>query len=72
MDLVGSAAIHTREARPEIAARLIARAVAVFDEIGLTLESWMTHEVEDTTARPRALLDDAAFAPRPWEEGAPR
>ena len=69
MDLVRFAAIHTREARPEIAARLIARAVAVFEEIGLTLESWMTHEVEDTTARTRALLDDAAFAAA-WEEGA--
>ena len=51
-----------REGRLEVAARLIARAVAMFQEIGLSLESWMTREVDEATAAVRAQLDDAAFA----------
>ena len=68
MDLVRFALLHTHHAKPETAARLIARAVAVFEEIGLILESWMTQEVEDATAVVRGLLDDASFAAS-WEEG---
>jgi len=67
-DLVRFAVIHTRGGRPEVAARLIARAAAVFDQIGLSLESWMTREVEDATAAVRAYLDDASFDAA-WEEG---
>jgi tetratricopeptide (TPR) repeat protein len=68
MDLVRFAVIHTREARPETAARLIARAVTVFQEIGLTLESWMAQEVDDATAAVRARLDDDVFVAA-WEAG---
>ncbi|HLG07953.1 MAG TPA: hypothetical protein VI409_04690, partial [Gaiellaceae bacterium] len=69
LDLVRFAVIHTRDGRPQLAARLIARAVAVFDEIGFSLESWMTREVEDATAAARAQLDAEAFDAA-WEEGA--
>jgi predicted ATPase/class 3 adenylate cyclase len=68
MDLIRFAGIHNRDGRPEVAARLIARGVAVFEEIGFSLESWMTEEVDDATARVRAVLDEAAFAAA-WEEG---
>jgi hypothetical protein len=68
LDLVRFAVIHTREGSPKRAARLIARAVAVFNEIGLALESWMTREVDDATAAVRAQLDEAAFAAA-WENG---
>jgi len=68
MDLVRFAVLHTREAKPETAARLIARAVAVFEEIGLTLESWMVKEVEEATAAARALLDDTSFV-EAWHAG---
>jgi predicted ATPase/class 3 adenylate cyclase len=69
LDLVRFAVIHTRDGRPQRAARLIARAVAMFHEIGLSLESWMTREVEAATAAARAQLDGAAFDAA-WEEGA--
>jgi hypothetical protein len=69
LDLVRFAVIHTREGRPQVAARLIARAVAVFHEIGFSLESWMTREVDDATAAVRAQLEDDAFEAA-WEEGA--
>ena len=68
-DLVRFAVIHARDGRPELAARLVARAVAVFDEIGFALESWMTRDVEDATAAVRAQLDDVAFD-EAWEAGA--
>ncbi|MGH3132988.1 MAG: hypothetical protein ACRDNY_04470, partial [Gaiellaceae bacterium] len=68
LDLVRFAVIHTRDGRPELAARLIARAVAVFHEIGISLETWMTREVEDATAAVRAQLDDDSFDAA-WEQG---
>jgi len=51
-----------------LAARLISRGIAVFEEIGLSLESWMAQEVEDATAAVRAQLDSASFA-EAWEAG---
>jgi predicted ATPase len=69
LDLVRFAVIHTRDGSPQLAARLIARAVAVFHEIEFSLEPWMTREVDDATAAVRVQLDDAAFAAA-WEEGA--
>jgi predicted ATPase/class 3 adenylate cyclase len=69
LDLVRFAVIHSRDGRPQLAARLIARAVAVFHEIEFSLEPWMTREVDDATAAVRVQLDDAAFA-EAWEEGA--
>jgi non-specific serine/threonine protein kinase len=69
LDLVRFAVIHTQEGSPKRAARLIARAVAVFNEIGLVLESWMTREVDDATTAVRAELDDDSFDAA-WEEGA--
>ena len=68
MDLVRFAGIHFRDGRPESAARLISRGIAVFDEIGLTLESWMEQEVDDATAAVRAQLDESAFDAA-WIEG---
>jgi predicted ATPase/class 3 adenylate cyclase len=61
LDLVRFAVAHTREGRPELAARLISRAVAVMYEKGFSLESWMTREVDDATADVRAQLDDHSF-----------
>jgi hypothetical protein len=69
MNLVRFAGIHLREGNPEVAARLISRGIAVFKEIGLSLESWMAQEVEDATAAVRAQLDEAAFEAA-WEAGA--
>jgi predicted ATPase/class 3 adenylate cyclase len=69
LDLVRFAAIHTRDGSPQLAARLIARAVAIFHEIGFSLEPWMTREVDEATAAVRVQLDAAAFADA-WEEGA--
>jgi predicted ATPase/class 3 adenylate cyclase len=69
LDLVRFAVIHIRDGSPQLAARLIARAVAVFDEIGISLETWMRREVEDATAAVRAQLDDDSFDAA-WEEGA--
>jgi hypothetical protein len=68
MDLVRFAAIHLRDGSPEVAARLISRGIAVFEEIGLTLESWMAQEVDDAKAAVHALLDDTILAAA-WEEG---
>jgi hypothetical protein len=69
LDLVRFAVIHTREGRPELAARLIARGVTMLQEIGFSLESWMTHEVDEATADVRELLDDDSFEAA-WEAGA--
>ena len=68
-DLVRFAAVHLREGRAEVAARLIGRAVAGFEEIGLSLESWMTRELDEATASAQAQLDEASFAAA-WEVGA--
>jgi hypothetical protein len=69
LDLVRFAVIHIRDGSPQVAAGLIARAVATFNEIGLSLETWMTREVEDATTAVRAELGAAAFDAA-WEEGA--
>ncbi|HEU5489498.1 MAG TPA: adenylate/guanylate cyclase domain-containing protein [Gaiellaceae bacterium] len=69
LDLVRFAVIHIRDGNPRLAARLIARAVAVFHEIGFSLEPWMTREVDDATAAARAQLDHESFDGA-WEEGA--
>ena len=68
-DLVRFAAVHIREGKADVAARLIGRAVAGFDEIGLSLESWMTRELDEATEAAKAQLDEAAFA-EAWEAGA--
>ena len=54
--------------RPGVAAQLLSRATALRDEIGYSLESWMTLETEEAFAEVRALLDDAAFD-EAWEAG---
>jgi len=69
LDLVRFAVIHTRDGSPQVAARLIARAVDVFHAIEFSLEQWMTREVDEATAAVRVQLDDAAFADA-WDEGA--
>jgi len=69
LDLVRFAVIQAREGNPTLAARLIARAVTVFQEIGLSLESWMTRELDDATAAVRAQLDENSFDAA-WAEGA--
>ena len=68
-DLVRFAAVHIREGNAEVAARLIGRAVAGFDEIGLSLESWMTRELDEATEAAKAQLDEASFTAA-WEAGA--
>jgi non-specific serine/threonine protein kinase len=68
VDLVRFAVADAREGRPQLAARLISRAVAVMDEKGFSLESWMTREVDEATAAVRAQLDDASFDAA-WEQG---
>jgi predicted ATPase len=68
-DLVRFAAVHIREGDAEVAARLIGRAVAGFDEIGLSLESWMTRELDEATEAAKAQLDEASFTAA-WEAGA--
>ena len=60
-DLVRFAAVHIREGEAEVAARLIGRAVAGFEEIGFSLESWMTRELNEATAAVQAQLDEASF-----------
>jgi hypothetical protein len=67
-DLVRFAAVHIREGKAEIAARLIGRAVAGFEEIGLSLESWMTRELDQATEAAQAQLDEASFTAA-WEAG---
>jgi predicted ATPase/class 3 adenylate cyclase len=69
LDLVRFSVAHTREGRPQLAARLISRAVAMIHEKGFSLESWMTREVDEATAAVRARLDDASFDAA-WQEGA--
>jgi predicted ATPase/class 3 adenylate cyclase len=69
MDLVRFADIHLRGGgRPEVAARLVSRALAVFEEISFSPESWMTERVNDVTAALRGQLDDASFDAA-WEAG---
>jgi hypothetical protein len=47
---------------------MLARATALRDEIGFTLESWMTVETDEALAAVHAQLDDTAFA-EAWEQG---
>jgi len=68
-DLVRFAAVYLREGKAEVAARLIGRAVAGFEEIGLSLESWMTRELNQATEAAQAQLDQASFTAA-WEAGA--
>jgi predicted ATPase/class 3 adenylate cyclase len=68
IDLVRFAVAHIREGRPQVAVRLISRAVADMYEKGFSLESWMTREVDDATTAARARLDKAAFDAA-WEDG---
>jgi predicted ATPase/class 3 adenylate cyclase len=69
LDLVRFAVMHTRDGRPDVAARLVAKAVMTFDELGFSLESWMTREVDDATDAVRAELDAASFEAA-WDQGA--
>jgi predicted ATPase/class 3 adenylate cyclase len=68
VDLVRFAYLSARMGRPGVAAQLLSRATALRDEIGYSLESWMTLETEEAFAEVRALLDDAAFD-EAWEAG---
>jgi predicted ATPase/class 3 adenylate cyclase len=67
-DLVRFAAVYLREGKAEVGARLIGRAVAGFEEIGLSLESWMTRELDQATEAAQAQLDQASFTDA-WEAG---
>jgi hypothetical protein len=69
VDLVRFALASARRGRPRVAAQLLARATALRDEIGYTLESWMTLETEEALAAVRAQLDDFALD-EAWEAGA--
>jgi tetratricopeptide (TPR) repeat protein len=69
VDLVRFAAVYIRDGEAEVAARLIGRAVAGFEEIGFSLESWMTRELNQATEAAQAQLDQASFTAA-WEAGA--
>jgi predicted ATPase/class 3 adenylate cyclase len=69
IDLIRFALMSARRGRPGVAVQLLSRATALRDEIGYTLESWMTLETEEALAAVRAQLDDSAFD-EAWEAGA--
>jgi predicted ATPase/class 3 adenylate cyclase len=69
VDLVRFALTSVRAGKPSVAAQLLSRAMALRDEIGFALESWMTLETEEALAAVRAQLDDSAFD-EAWEAGA--
>jgi predicted ATPase/class 3 adenylate cyclase len=69
LNLTRFAVIHTREENLELAVRLLACCVTVFDEIGFTPESWMTSEIDDATEAVRSKLDPDVFAAA-WEQGS--
>ena len=58
------AVIHTRDGNLEVAVRLLACCLAVFDQIGFAPESWMTREIDEATEAVRARLDPPS-SPRP-------
>jgi len=68
VDLVRFAHLSALRKRPEVGARLLARTTALRDEIGFSLESWMTLETDKAIAAVRAQLDEAAFD-EAWEQG---
>jgi predicted ATPase/class 3 adenylate cyclase len=68
VDLVRLAAVSTAEGDPETAARLLARANALREEVGYSEELWMTEEREQGLASARSTLDDATFASA-WDQG---
>ena len=63
------AVIHTREGNLEIAVRLLACCVTMFDQIGFSPESWMTREIDDATEAVRTKLDPEIFDAA-WEQGS--
>jgi len=69
VDLIRFALIAAQMGRPGVAAQLLSRATALRDEIGYSLESWMTLETEEAFAAVRARLDYLAFD-EAWEAGA--
>jgi hypothetical protein len=68
IDLVRFAAILAAGGRAAEAARLLARADALREEIGFTEESWAAEERERTCAAVVSALDEAAFSDE-WERG---
>jgi predicted ATPase/class 3 adenylate cyclase len=68
IDLARFAAILAAGGRAAAAARLLARADVLRDEIGFSLESWAAEEREETFAAVTSALDEAAFA-EAWEQG---
>jgi predicted ATPase/class 3 adenylate cyclase len=68
IDLVRFAAISLARGDGGTAARLIARADALREELGVALELWAANERERTLASVRSALEEAAFA-QAWEEG---
>jgi hypothetical protein len=68
VDLVRLAAVSTAEGDPETAARLLARANALREEVGYSEELWMTEEREQGLASVRSTLHDATFASA-WDQG---
>ena len=68
VDLVRLATVSTAEGDPETAARLLARANALREEVGYSEESWMTDEREQARASVKSTLDEATFT-RAWDHG---
>jgi predicted ATPase/class 3 adenylate cyclase len=72
VDLVRFALIAVRSGQPLLAAQLLSRARVLRDEIGMSLESWMkieTEETEEAVAASREQLGEEPFA-EAWAEGA--
>lgn len=66
--LEGLAGLAAAERRPELAARFFGAAQALFESIGLEIESGNKEEHEHNVNEAREQLDEAAFATA-WEEG---
>jgi len=69
IQLVSFAYASARRGSPVIAAKLLSRAAVLRDELGYSLESWMTQDNEDALAAVRAQLDGPAFDAT-WDAGA--
>jgi predicted ATPase/class 3 adenylate cyclase len=72
VDLVRFALIAVRSGQPLLAAQLLSRTRVLRDEIGMSLESWMkieTEETEEALAASREQLGEQGFA-EAWAAGA--
>jgi len=67
-DLISVAGALARAGRPRDAVYLLARAEAMREELGVSLEPWVMEDRDAAESIPRARLDADAFA-EAWDEG---